>query len=194
MSANDGAHQFAHALRVHRIAMQIAERESAAEATIDIRLVQLSALLHDVYDHKVYIPGPGEPSGAELLLRFLRTLDLPDEFSARVVAIADGISFSKQSKTPLEEERRTVELDIVQDADRLDAMGAIGVARCFAYGGAAGRALESSRLHFDEKVSRLCLSSELKKRSNHVRRMTTAVEAVRTDANGDGKGDCARKA
>lgn len=152
MADNDGAHQFEHVLRVHRTATHIASRESAAGANIDMRIVQLAAILHDVYDRKVYRPGPGDPSGAELLLRFLCTLDLPDGHAARVVAIADGVSFSKQRKTPLSEEQRSLELDIVQDADRLDAMGAVGVARCFAYGGSAGCALESSRVHFDDKV------------------------------------------
>ncbi len=156
MEQNEGSHSFRHVLRVHKVAVQIAEKLIKDGTCIDMRLVQLGALLHDVFDRKVYKPGPGDKSGSELLLDFLLSLGLPEEYASHVVFIADGISFSKQKKIPIPENKRSIEMDIVQDADRLDAIGAIGIARCFAYGGHTGRGLEDSRAHFDSKVSCFC--------------------------------------
>lgn len=71
---------------------------------------------------------------------------------SRVIHIAENISYSKQLHTT---PSRFLEMDIVQDADRLEALGAVGVARAFACGGAAGRSLADTRAHYEEKLVRL---------------------------------------
>jgi uncharacterized protein len=73
----------------------------------------------------------------------------------RVVRIAEGISYSKQVTSPISESQRFVEMDIVQDADRIEAIGAVGVARMFACGAAMGRPLSATRAHYNDKLVKL---------------------------------------
>lgn len=148
----DSAHDFQHVLRVYTIALSIADQLVSTGATVDAQLVQLSALLHDVYDHK--IRGDVEDADTRLAKLMLES-GITSETAHRVAFIATHISYSKQKKKPLPDEQRFLEFDIVQDADRLDAMGAVGIARVFAYGGHKQRSLADCRLHFDDKLLRL---------------------------------------
>lgn len=127
--AEDGSgHDWWHVHRVWRMAQYLAQAEGA-----DATIVQIAALLHDVADWK--LAEAGEAAG----MRQIREL-LADEVSAadldHICEIVRGISYKGAGvDTPM----RTLEGRVVQDADRLDALGAVGIARAFAYGGSRGR-------------------------------------------------------
>ena len=135
---SDG-HDLDHSLRVYSNAMTIAE----TEPDCNIEAVALAALLHDADDHKLF-----NTEGNANAISFLKSNGVDNEETDFIVSIINSVSFSKnKGRTPDSLEGR-----IVQDADRLDAMGAIGIARTFAYGGKHGRSLESSIEHFHEKL------------------------------------------
>lgn len=114
-------------MRVYRLAIQIAEQENA-----DMLIVQLAALLHDVDDVKLSLEKHETKRNA---VRFMKNSGVDDKVIASVCKIIDEVSFAGiDSVVP-----STIEGKCVQDADRLDAMGAIGIARTFAYGGSKGR-------------------------------------------------------
>ena len=121
-------HDFAHTQRVYDLACHIAEAEKA-----DVFLVGLAALLHDVDDHKLSPDTAAEKSRAR---EFLCAQGLEQSEVDSIIGMIRQVSFS-QNRTP----PNTLEGKCVQDADRLDAMGAIGIARTFAFGGSRGRAL-----------------------------------------------------
>ena len=136
---NAGGHDAAHSLRVYRNAMKIAETEPEANKEI----VALAALLHDADDHKLF-----HTENNANARTFLKDQKVPEDMIEEIVRIINCVSFSKnKGKTP-----ETIEGKIVQDADRLDAMGAIGIARTFAYGGKKGRSLQDSVQHFHDKL------------------------------------------
>lgn len=125
-SGDASGHDFDHTMRVYRMATRLAKEEGA-----DLEVVQLAALLHDVDDHKL------SPETCENHLRavtFLRENGVDEEKIRIITDIISRISFSANRGAP-----STLEGKCVQDADRLDAMGAIGIARTFAYGGSRGR-------------------------------------------------------
>ena len=118
-------------MRVYRLAMQIAEQENA-----DMLIVQLAALLHDVDDVKLSLETHETKRNA---VRFMKNSGVDDKVIASVCKIIDEVSFAGiDSVVP-----STIEGKCVQDADRLDAMGAIGIARTFAYGGSKGRRIHA---------------------------------------------------
>lgn len=122
-------HDAQHTLRVYRLATTIAAKEGA-----DMRIVQLAALLHDVDDAKL---SPETSERKDNAVGFMRRHALPGSDIEKVVAIIGEVSFAgRDSVTP-----SSLEGKCVQDADRLDAIGAIGIARAFAYGGSRGRSL-----------------------------------------------------
>lgn len=130
--AGEGSgHDWHHIHRVWQLSRRIA-REEGAQAEI----AELGALLHDIADWKFH--GGDESVGPREAERLLRQEGAPEALIAPVVEIVATISFKGAGvATPM----RTLEGRCVQDADRLDALGAIGIARCFAYGGHAGRML-----------------------------------------------------
>lgn len=114
-------------MRVYRLAMQIAEQENA-----DMLIVQLAALLHDVDDVKL---SPETHDTKKNAVRFMKNSGVDDKVIASVCKIIDEVSFvGTDSVVP-----STLEGKCVQDADRLDAIGTIEIARTFAYGGSKGR-------------------------------------------------------
>ena len=138
-AGNSDGHDLDHSLRVYSNAMDIAE----TEPDCNIEAVALAALLHDADDHKLF-----DTEGNSNAVSFLKTNGVEDKEIESIVRIINSVSFSKnKGRTP-----DSLEGMIVQDADRLDAMGAIGIARTFAYGGRHGRSLESSLEHFHEKL------------------------------------------
>lgn len=143
MAANDPAHDPSHVQRVVKLTGTLLKSYPQA----DPFRAQLLALLHDMQDDKLTAR-----SESRSLSAFLRSLDVENEDISFVLAAIPYISFRKCPKLP---EGTPIEICIVQDADRLDAMGAVGIARTFAYGGAKGRALGESLAHFDEKLLRL---------------------------------------
>ncbi|KQC15309.1 MAG: phosphohydrolase [Methanosaeta sp. SDB] len=128
----DPAHDFSHALRVYRNAKVIGEKEGA-----DMQVLLLAALLHDAGSGSKLQKKSAESEAKKLstVEEFLKKRDLPEEVRKKVLRAVEVHSFSKGM------EPATLEEKILQDADRLDAMGAIGIARVFLTGGALGRDL-----------------------------------------------------
>lgn len=124
-SGEGTGHDFYHIERVVRVALQIAQQENA-----DLFLVELAAWLHDVGDYKL---NNGVDQSQEQIAAILNALNVQEKTIVKVIEIVSQVSFSK-GKTA-----ESLEAKIVQDADRLDALGAIGVARTFAYGGSKQR-------------------------------------------------------
>lgn len=124
-------HDWWHIHRVRSIAVKLAEEEHA-----DLFVVNLAALLHDIADHKFY--GGDEEIGPATARHWLESLQVENPVINHVCDIIRDISFKgARVETPM----KTVEGKVVQDADRLDALGAIGIARAFAYGGYKKRPL-----------------------------------------------------
>ncbi len=143
---NYGGHDAGHTLRVYRNAVLISEKE----ALCDREIVALAALLHDADDHKLF-----HTENNANALAFLLSQGIDAGCSDKICEAINSVSFSRnRGKHP-----ETLEGKIVQDADRLDAIGAIGIARTFAFGGEHGRPLEDSIKHFHEKL--LLLKDEL---------------------------------
>ena len=103
----------------------------------------MAALLHDVDDHKLFDTENNANARA-----FMEGKNVPDKLIEEICKASNVVSFSKNRGRQPE----TIEGMIVQDADRLDALGAIGIARTFSYGGEHGRSLEDSIRHFYEKL------------------------------------------
>ncbi len=125
-------HDYRHIERVRNNAKHIAHRESWA----DLLIVELWALLHDIADSKFH--DGDEEIGPKTARKFLESLSVQEDIISHVENIVRHISFKWWTHL---QEFRSLELDIVQDADRLDALGAIGIARTFNYGGFKGREL-----------------------------------------------------
>ena len=143
-------HDYFHIERVVTNAKKILETENA-----DSFLVELAAWTHDIGDYKLH---GGVDKSEELIREFLESIHVEEESILKVLEIVSQVSFSKGNKPT------TIEAEIVQDADRLDAIGAVGIARCFAYGGSVGNILynpydnskdASSVQHFYDKLFRL---------------------------------------
>ena len=142
LGGDAGGHGADHVVRVYQNAMRIAENEPGC----DREIVALAALLHDADDHKLF-----HTENNANARRFLSENAVPADRTERIIEAINSVSFSQnQGKVPA-----TLEGKIVQDADRLDAVGAIGIARTFSYGGAHGRSLEASVAHFHEKLLKL---------------------------------------
>ncbi len=127
MLKGDSGHDWSHVLRVNNTAKKIAKKENA-----NLFIVELSALFHDIADSK--FTNGDETIAPKKVKEFLGSLKVDAEIIEKVNYIVDHVSFKKEQ--PIE---KSIELKVVQDADRLDAMGAIGVARAFSYGGYKNR-------------------------------------------------------
>lgn len=127
----EGGHDWFHIERVFKNAKLIAESE-----TVNNLVVQLAALLHDIADSKFH--GGDDSIGPKKAAQFLSSQEISEEESQHIVNIVANVSFKggNAKKT-----FHSKELEVVQDADRLDALGAIGIARTFNYGGFKNRKL-----------------------------------------------------
>ena len=136
----DASHDYQHIERVYKNAETILQSEPQA----DVQIVRLAVLLHDVSDAKYTQTKEAEE-------RILQKLDLTDEQRQHIRDIIASVSFNGGNEL----EAKTIEAKIVRDADRLDAIGAVGIARTFAYGGAKGR-----KLYDDAEEARTNMSVE----------------------------------
>ena len=136
---NSDGHDFDHTMRVYHTAMKIADSEPHCNRQV----VALAALLHDADDYKLF-----ETKNNANARAFLNSQNIDEATAIQICTAINSVSFSKnKGRCP-----ELLEGKIVQDADRLDAIGAIGIARTFAYGGKHGRTLDSSIDHFHEKL------------------------------------------
>lgn len=137
MSQNDASHNFEHIQRVVGLAKHIyAHSPDAFRNRLDVRIITLSALLHDVGDRK-YLKEGEDPH--TIVSHLLQNLGASEDLSRRVQTICGGVSYSSELRDPGAVQRLLLthpELAVVQDADRLDSIGAIGLGRCFTFGGA----------------------------------------------------------
>ncbi|MCJ1258622.1 hypothetical protein MMC24_006455 [Lignoscripta atroalba] len=161
MSHYDASHDYQHILRVLALAQHIlkAEQQSNPSTFYDPITVTLAALLHDVGDHKYPNPSSTTEDPATLAKSTLISLGAPHSQATYVQTIIKSVSYSHEILNP--DRVRGVlfqhpELAIVQDADRLDAIGAVGIGRTFTYGGARGcKGMEETIKHFEEKLEKL---------------------------------------
>jgi uncharacterized protein len=158
MSKFDASHNYQHVQRVLCLARKIEVKERLQNPTIkyDSGLIALSALLHDIGDRKYLQPGESKYLASEALLSF----GADEVLAGKVQTIINHVSYTSEVNGDPAEAcqvlERFPELGIVQDADRLDAIGAIGIGRCFAYGGAkTNRSLEDTLGHFEVKLVKL---------------------------------------
>lgn len=121
----EAGHDWFHIERVWKLSQKIAENEQC-----NLTVVELSALLHDIADPKFH--DGDETLALKISRNFLESQDVSEEIIEQVLFIIKNISFKNRNEAP---ENLPIELKIVQDADRLDAIGAIGIARTFNFGG-----------------------------------------------------------
>jgi uncharacterized protein len=140
----EGGHDWFHIERVHKNAMLIAQNE-----VCDVMIVKLGALLHDIADSKF---NDGDESvGPKTARTFLEAEKVDKVTIDHVVKIIQNISYKGGN---FEKTFTSIELDIVQDADRLDAIGAIGIARAFNYGGFKNRTLYDPQIAPNTKMTK----------------------------------------
>jgi len=147
----EGGHDWFHIERVYKNTLAMAKEEKC-----DLLVCQLGALLHDIADSKFH--GGDESIGPETARMFLNNEKVSEIITEHVIRIIQNISFKGGN---FQKEFNSIELQIVQDADRLDAIGAIGIARCFNYGGF------KNRIIYDPEIEpNLTMSKEEYKKSD----------------------------
>ncbi|RDW58049.1 HD-containing protein [Coleophoma cylindrospora] len=158
MSKYDGSHDFNHIRRVvglaHKIYTEIQKLPDMPK--LDFQTITLAALLHDVGDKKYLEPGQ---DSSTLVLATLLEFGADEELAVKVQRIVLGVSYSSEIKDPaavVDMIKRYPELAVVQDADRLDAIGAVGIGRTFTFGGAKNaRDMGETIQHFEDKLEKL---------------------------------------
>lgn len=140
----EGTHGFSHIKRVFNLCLHLGKDEGA-----DLEVLALAALLHDIarpLEDKGIVEDHAKES-AKIARRFLSSLGY-----SKIEEVVHAIEAHRFSKPP---EPKTIEAKILSDADKLDAIGAIGVARVFMYSGEHGRDIDVSLRHFEEKILKL---------------------------------------
>ncbi|MFF2450412.1 HD domain-containing protein [Neobacillus sp. NPDC058068] len=135
-------HDWYHVDRVRRNALSIGKKEKAGDPFI----IEMASLLHDIPDEKL---NESAEKGRAKLDSFFQTIELAEGVKNHIIQIIESISYKGGRKMALE----SVEAKIVQDADRLDAIGAIGIARAFAYGGKKGQLIYDPHIKVREEMS-----------------------------------------
>lgn len=153
LATAEGGHDWFHIERVWKNAKLIA----SSEENVDLLIIELGALLHDIADSKFH--DGDETIGPKVARTFLEQQQLNEEQIIHVENIIKYISFKGGNQ---EQTFKSKELDIVQDADRLDAIGAIGIARTFNYGGFKG-----NKLYDPEILPKLNMSKEEYKKGDN---------------------------
>ena len=127
----EGSHDWFHIERVYNLAIYLQEKEGGNKL-----IIELAALLHDISDHKYN--GGNWQAGASVATELMLQVGVSNEIAEKVAQVIAQVSFKGAH---VNDEVETIEAKIVQDADRLDAIGAIGIARAFSYGGSKNRPL-----------------------------------------------------
>ncbi len=140
----EGGHDWFHIERVYKNALLIAKDE-----VCDLKVVQLGALLHDIADSKFH--DGDETIGPKKARQFLESEKVDEHTIVQVINIIENISFKGGH---FDKTFSSIELNVVQDADRLDAIGAIGIARTFNYGGFKNRALYNPEIAPNTKMTK----------------------------------------
>ena len=136
LNGDSTGHDWWHVQRVWKMAIKLAGQEGG-----DLFVIQMAALLHDIADWKFHNGDEGK--GETVTRQWLQSIGLSLDITQRVCQIISEVSFKGAGvETPM----KTLEGKIVQDADRLDALGAIGIARAFAYGGYKGREMYNAEI------------------------------------------------
>lgn len=148
MSKYDASHDFSHVLRVRNLAMHLA---SKYHKPVDLLEVELAALMHDVNDHK-YDQDPDPDIIYNSVVKFGGSKLL----ASKIVYIVKHVSYSYEIKNAHLSTyilaMQIPEIKIVQDADRLESIGAVGIARCFMFNGANNELMLEALNHFDDKL------------------------------------------
>lgn len=150
MYKEGSGHDWFHVERVCNIAKYLAQKESA-----DMFIVEMTALLHDIDDWKF-----SDVYNTTVTEEFLKSVEVSEEDSNRILNIIKTMSYKGGV---VDSTQNTIEGMVVQDADRLDALGAIGIARAFAYGGSKNRSM------YDPSIKPIDFKSldEVKNKDNH---------------------------
>ena len=145
-------HDWFHIERVYNLSRYLAEKENA-----DSFIVEMAALLHDIDDWKFSSNNDNNPTNTEV---FLKKIQVNEEDLIKIIKIINTISFKGGV---VDSSQETIEGKVVQDADRLDAIGAIGIARTFAYGG------NKNRVIYDPNIKPINFTTldEVKNENNH---------------------------
>lgn len=141
----EAGHDWFHIERVWKLSRKIAETENC-----NLEVVELSALLHDIADPKFH--HGDETLALEISREFLESQQVSEDIITQVLFIIQNISFKNRGEVP---ENLPIELKIVQDADRLDAIGAIGIARTFNFGG-----FKNNLMYHPDRPPKLNMSKE----------------------------------
>uniref|UniRef100_A0A5B7A640 HD/PDEase domain-containing protein n=1 Tax=Davidia involucrata TaxID=16924 RepID=A0A5B7A640_DAVIN len=136
MKGNDASHDAAHVFRVRDLAISLAREEGLSSSPDSMEIVELAALLHDIGDYKYM----RDPSEEKIVEEFLENEGIEENKRMKILSIIKGMGF-KDELGGLANGNYSLEFGVVQDADRLDAIGAIGIARCFTFGGSRKRVL-----------------------------------------------------
>ncbi|XP_030441222.1 uncharacterized protein LOC115663358 [Syzygium oleosum] len=151
MKGNDSSHDAWHVFRVRDLALSLAREEGLASRPDSMEIVELAALLHDIGDYK-YLRDPSEEKIVE---NFLEEQGVEESKKIKILRIVRGMGFKNEIKG-LAENEVFPEFGVVQDADRLDAIGAIGIARCFTFGGSRNRVLHDPAIQPRSDLSQEC--------------------------------------
>ena len=147
----EAGHDWFHIERVWKLSKKIAEKEGG-----NLEVIELSALLHDIADPKLH--NGDETLALKISQNFLEEIQVDAELIEQVLSVIKNISFKNRAEAP---ENPPLELQIVQDADRLDAIGAIGIARTFNFGG-----FKNNLMYHPEIKPNLGMNKEEYKKSN----------------------------
>ena len=147
----EAGHDWFHIERVWKLSKKIAEKEGG-----NLEVIELSALLHDIADPKFH--NGDETLALKISKDFLEEIHVEGELIEQVLFVIKNISFKNRAEAP---ENPPLELQIVQDADRLDAVGAIGIARTFNFGG-----FKNNLMYHPEIKPNLGMNKEEYKKSN----------------------------
>ena len=147
----EAGHDWFHIERVWKLSKKIAEKEGG-----NLEVIELSALLHDIADPKFH--NGDETLALKISQNFLEEIHVDAELIEQVLSVIKNISFKNRAEAP---ENPPLELQIVQDADRLDAIGAIGIARTFNFGG-----FKNNLMYHPEIKPNLGMNKEEYKKSN----------------------------